>query len=797
MSDPAQQQILIAATPSNTDRIVTVSGLTLGAQSINGILPAGFNNPACTVFQNTSWTPLSTKYLRANSAAQYVVESTPDGSHRDVELTTWTRVGYVFVRLSSGMAIYFYHSGDTSTGTLEIGIVTGLSEASYPGGTLYPLYVNTNLVGTVTGYNRTNTTGAFFTFGVNGFDVYAKFNGTEFCRFKEYRHMAAGTVALKALTDTNYGFRDITLHSAVDTPLYSDYASNQIDMRDWGMRSVQTTGTISASSTSLVVASATNIQVGDFLIVEIGAEAGAGLRGTIGVGGVYPALHYANAAAMNADTGQANNTLAWTDDTGNTYQWLSGSSTWLANASWDTIGNGWGGYYTAKAIPMSLQARVTAIVGTTITLDTAATVTATNATVYLDNQLYANDLLQDTRDTLVAITTAALTLKIPAGSYCLGGTLRAGGHDGWTIQGAGQGSTTLFSGKGLRGAGIFLNQCNSSTVKDLTISGNAGLNYYGFKFPTTLIPIPTSTAATQYDAAGLIRVVNNAGDTVNTQTSIAEYYGSNGINLITTIGSVVQDVTCNNFFTNAVQLRGSNSFGYRITVNVNYEQQTYTQWQLEVSNSTNCGFTDVTINSVKLCPGLESFVATGTQFIRPTLNNCALSLNNVGGFLIDGLTITVQANSQSVMFTDTQGMVQISTNTGSDLVGPGGTLRNPNTTIQGYVNASNDIPYGILIGPSNPNITISGGSYTGPDYAAPSALIGPHAIHSDGINTLISCFTANGHVAAGATTQLRSNIGIADGSVAYCRAWLVYQPGGVTLTGNVLPTDPLPGVCPI
>ena len=116
----------------------------------------------------------------------------------------------LYVRLdSTGKAIYFLHNGETTNGYLEIGIVTGLNETSYPGGTYYPLYKNDNLVGTVSGYNKTDTTGATFTFGVSGFDIYARFNGVEFVRFKEYRQMNSGAIAIKA--NTGYGFRTITM----------------------------------------------------------------------------------------------------------------------------------------------------------------------------------------------------------------------------------------------------------------------------------------------------------------------------------------------------------------------------------------------------------------------------------------------------------------------------------------------------------------------------------------------------------------------------------------------------------
>src|SRR5262249_49083696 len=254
---------------------------------------------------------------------QFIVQSQPACNTRDVEVTTWARQGYAYVRLdSTGKAIYFFHNGETTNGYLEIGIVTGLDATAYPGGTYYPLYQNNNLGGTVSRYNKNNTTGASFTFGVSGFDIYVRFNAVEFVRFKVYRQMNVGAVALKA--NTGYGFRAITMSALANQYLYSDYANNKLDMRDWGMRSIQTTGTIAAGSSTLMLAAPQNLRVGDFLLVEIGHEAGAGARGTIGVGGVWPALHFATTALLLAATAPAN-TFAWAKDTGEVWRYVSGN----------------------------------------------------------------------------------------------------------------------------------------------------------------------------------------------------------------------------------------------------------------------------------------------------------------------------------------------------------------------------------------------------------------------------------------------------------------------------------------
>ena len=56
------------------------------------------------------------------------------------------------------------------------------------------------------------------------------------------------------------------------------------------LKSIQTTGSMYAGSNQLVLAAPAGFQVGDGIIVATGGEAGRGLRGTVGVGGVWPKL---------------------------------------------------------------------------------------------------------------------------------------------------------------------------------------------------------------------------------------------------------------------------------------------------------------------------------------------------------------------------------------------------------------------------------------------------------------------------------------------------------------------------
>jgi hypothetical protein len=757
-----------APTPASMVTI-DVANLPLGTVAANSLAPICFTNPTDTVFANTYWTPASTKYLAAPSSQQFIIRSQPTCSMRDVEVTTWTRQGYVYVRLdSTGKAIYFLHIGETTNGYLEIGIVTGLNETAYEVGTYYPLYKNDNLVGTVPGYNKTDTTGASFTFGVSGFDIYARFNGVEFMRFKEYRQMNSGAVALKA--NTSYGFRTITISRLTTQYLYSDYANNKLDLRDWNVRSIQTKGTIAAGSNSLRITAPQNFKVGDWVIVEIGAESGAGARGTIGVGGQWPSLYYANALAMNADTSKPLNTFAWVQSTGDVYQW--NGSTWTTSFNRT--------YYVAKAIPSSLHGRITAISGDslTLTLDNAATVAATNANVYLDNQPYVNYLTGQQwgggfYSDLTSITPTGLTVIFPAGSYAGSGVIHLSAQDSWTIKGAGQASTTLFAPKGVYSLNFWASAYTTYTFSDFTLTGNWGVDKFGL-----------AISGWTYIPGGLLSnglmAANADPDNPYYLTPInipSGYVYPPGI-LVNSNYSTVQDVTINDVSQGAVTARfATDTWAYRCTNNQNTVLQAYIQWQFQWAATVGGGCVDCTVNSVALVQGFESFNSTNTQFIRPVSINAGFALNNAGGWLIQDAMITITAGETlPPAWSKYNPVVNINTNIGSSNVGSGGTISNMSINVKGYINNDNDIPIGIVVNNNNSNITITGGSYTGPNYALPSALAGPQGIMSTGNNTQVSLFASCGTTAAG-----QPNIALSSGAVINSKANVIAAP---TQSGN-------------
>jgi len=134
-------------------------------------------------------------------------------------------------------------------------------------------------------------------------------NPTGAVNYMEYRRPGQNVAAPSIEVEVGPGGA-ATFNYFQNVHLVSD--GSNLDIRDFGWRAVSpVTGSMSGSSTTPALNSPADFRVGDQIIVEIGGEAGAGARNTIGVGGVTPVLNYANKAAMKADTSQPNPTYAY------------------------------------------------------------------------------------------------------------------------------------------------------------------------------------------------------------------------------------------------------------------------------------------------------------------------------------------------------------------------------------------------------------------------------------------------------------------------------------------------------
>jgi hypothetical protein len=732
-------------------------------QSIGANNWTGFSSPAGSVFQNNNWTsPLLTfSYLQSTNYKVMAAQTT--ASARDVEVVTYVRDGTVFLRQFNGTAIFFTHNGDTASGELKFGIVTGLTGTTIidgggnPIGTYYTLYDNADLNGTVTGYNNASTNSALLKMGVSGLTIYAQFsndNGATWVNINAQPiisnfDVTPGPVGLWA--NSLYGFRDVTVNYLPLAPLFSSPGLARWDPRDWGLKSGQTTGTITGGTTALTLAAPIGVVTGDSIIVAVGGESGLGARGTVGVGGNSPALSYANATAMNADTGQPDGTFAWTTDNGNAF--VSTGGVWAQD----------GRYYLNKAMPKALLAKVTGVGGggTSLTLDTNATATATTAAVYINNYGPLHDSMNPPSN-LPALTYQTIT--IPSGTYAIGAPFATAAPAmtlpnnmvGWKVLGQGLASTILISPDGTTSAGLAMSQDTNTEVAGLKIIGNNRANGFGLQW--------SGNGATFFDFP---RGINF---TTNSDNSSAHDFETDDIFYCGYCVSFGTNVTASNCVV-------SQSF---VPISGGSDIEPY---HMEMSNSTGGGITNCTFTAPLLTGGLEAFQSNGFTYSGVTLNNGYLSLNGSGGsFQVNDLAINLAANSQS-WYQATGPLIDINDNQpGNPGVSTGGTLNRPKIIQSGLYDGTNILQF-VNIASTNPNITFAGtytSSFNGAGcFSAQNWATGMNAflgigVRNDGTGTAVSGMRFIGQVNTGSG---KTNI--------------YAESGSLTSTNNIMDAFPI------
>lgn len=436
-----------------------------------------------------------------------------------------------------------------------------------------------------------------------------------------------------------------------------------------------TTGSMPAASNQLTVTSNPGFAVNDHIIVELGGEAGLGVRGTVGVGGTWPALSYATTITMNADSGQANLTYAWVVASGAVYQYLSG--TWTAV---DSVN-----YYIKQAIPKALVATITGIAGSAWTLSASSTAATTAAAVHYDNAptLNALGLMAS------AVEPSHGVWIVPAGRFAVGSLLTIEGHDDWTFRGRGNTRSTLFSPRGVPSAQWYVYQCDRMTIQDLRFEGNARNNGFGLVAEVTQTNVPGGDAYPR------------------------------GISFYSCTDCVAKDLACADVFHQAVGTSYStNVWAYRCTCTMTDALQQYIQWLFQWADSTGGGAVDCTVTSPYLTAGFEAFRSTGVSFIRPVGVNATFSMNSSGNFLIEDYLLTIAANSQlsEASFSRANPVINVNSNIqppdASTILG--GVITNPRWTFAGAINGDGDVLKGITINADNPHVQVIGGSITHP-----------------------------------------------------------------------------------
>jgi hypothetical protein len=613
-----------------------VQATSVGAVTANQF--TGWTHGAGSIFTSGSW-GVSTKYFIATSAAN--LSATSKATSRDQEVTFWASLGSVYLRVRDGRALRFRTNINGGGGWAVAYVIIGLT--GYESDT-----VITELgSGTLSGLNTSDTDGDLYVFGVSGFDVYVEWNGVEQWREQQIFVHKPGAVGLRTGADAGYGFRSCSVEFKASAALYSTPEFDILDVRDFGVKALATTGSMTAASTTLTVASNPGFAIGDPVIVEIGGESGGGARGTRGVGGQWPALSYANAAARAADTSQVTNKLAAQLDTGVVYQW--NGSAW---AVYTTDG------FFDLMLPRALIATITNISGTTFTLSTAATVTVAAANVYYNAAVKYEEVL-GAEFTSIEVHVADKTIEWPAGSFAWGVASDAVSFGGnrvrWSVRGQGVDATTIFSPKGT--LSLDLNQggwTGPSACHDMEFTSNClASGGYQFRYNST----------TDVSLQGnLVNIGFTSSADISVYNVRATDWNSTGVLLS----------FCSNSTANDIEI--THATGHRA----------YTAWALILSNSANCSATGVTIDSDYFTAGFEQFQCTDCTFTNITGRNTFCAVNSSGDWRYIGINITLETGAADASYltwhSSFSPVVNINSNInnqqGNDELVPGGVFSN-------------------------------------------------------------------------------------------------------------------------
>jgi hypothetical protein len=648
---------------------------------------------------------------------------------RDSCVKTWVYLGWVFLRLSgtpgSQTAIWFKHQADTPPGGnyVSAGVVYNFDETATnmtTAGQYESRYHQTDFVnsddGIRVGYSRAYRDGDYFEFGVEGNEVYINYNGAEITRFTEIRVMGAGRAMGSYLS---FGYYKELEVCPIPMNLYStDPENGEWDMRDFGCWDRTTTGSITVGTDELVIAEDMGYEVGETVIVEVGDEdVGGGARNTVGVGGVWPTISYADDATLLAATPSVN-TWAYAEDTGNVYHYPVGGP-WVTGSSAQSIN------YGRYKNPQALVAVITdvSVDGLTLTLDTDAEATTTDANVYLDVLRCFDEPIYLQRETgsNMDYPYSSSIISIPAGTYAFSDTLSFR-RPFCMLQGAGRTETTLISPRGvpcLRIAGQTNANHDAQYLQDMKVVGN------------------------HTEEGGFGMHILSTGNP-SSQTS--------GIHLTQCNDAIIRRIDSWNMMGDTFIMHSNNDGLIEdCTHTMEYIQETYSQWALNFVNTTGGICRNVTMVSPGALPAFEMFGSSGVTFTNVGGINTLWSTNSSHSYLWDKCWTIMTEGSSGPFNTDNHFNPIFNINNNAGGTGTqsqlGGTIRDPVIIQLGTSNGTEGYR-AIVIGGYNPNVTVEGsypvcptdgiyGGYLSSPDGNPSLSYMGQAIVSQGANTII------------------------------------------------------------
>jgi len=488
-------------------------------------------------------------------------------------------------------------------------------------------------------------------------------------------------------------FNDETTYSNV---IVANTATTTYNLATLGLwKTSKTTGSMTAGRATLTVASAAGFTIGDKIIVATGGESGAGAWGTVGVGGTYPTLRYADTTARDADVSQALDTLCSVTSNGLVYQW--NGSAWVSAFVADDL-------YFRQMLPKALVTTISNIEGTTFTLADNAVVNTTNATVYYDCEGRIDAYVKQSSG-----ATFDKRMYVPTGEYAFSTTqFFAFNMKDIYFEGDGKLLTVLLSPDGCQGICTSMLQSQRIIVRKIGFRGNHKMNSAGVAFGDGTY----SRSGTP--AFGAALATDCLIDNCRSEDTISNDFG---------YGALSSDSVVRNCIARHVT-----------------PVRAYFVWAFNIADTTYGYMIDCQIDSDYMIAGMETFRSDNVMIIRYVGRNGAFAVNTSNNFYVDSPTVTYDTGAHynwqpSVAYTlqnwsPYQPMLNINSNianqsgTGLDLAN-GGTVYNPQFRQSGFIEvATSERNTGIVVAPAYSNVMIKGGTVAVPDKVSGNSIEG-------------------------------------------------------------------------
>lgn len=687
-----------------------VQATSVGAVTANQF--TGWTHGAGSIFSSSDY-GTTARYFRATSDAS--LSATSRAVSRDQEVTFWASIGDVYLRVLNNTALRC-RANNTGSGGWRVDFVV-IGSSGYESDT----YISELGSGTPSGLNTSSTAGDLYVFGVSGFDVYVKWNGVEQWREKQILAIKPGQVAFRTGADAGFGLRSLSVEFKQSAALYSSPERDILEVRDFGLKSLTAVGSITGGSSTLTLVSNPGFAIGDKIIVETGGESGGGLYGTRGVGGQWPTLTYANATVRNADTSQPANKLAGQLDNGLVYRWTG--STWVQYITTTSA-------YFQKIQPKALLATITNVSGTTLTLNTAATVSTTAANVYFNNlDVYLEAL--GVNYASIPSYVANKTIEWPAQEFAFG-TVNdrielVYGTDNWSHVGQGVASSVIHSPKGATSLNLLIGEASGVSIRDLHFRSNQ--NWDG----------------------GFVGIVD--ANEAPTQTSFSVLQWQN------TPSPTATDCRFTDMVCTFGQSDGGS--GTRLDFVQTTGHMEYVGWVCQASGTDGFTFTDITMSGPNIFGGVEFFLCENATINGMTSTNARHAVNTGSNLNYLGFDITMEEgcadDARSWYFIQGEPIVTMATNIGG--IGSNILFDDFRVTIEGPVKVSTNYDLRVfVVGGGLSDVTISGDFPAKPNTSGLIDLYAGYDVTAIDISSAVTGMTISGVRVKGgsATTDIAS-----------------------------------------